>query len=1146
MAFWTLLKQAVTEVIEPNGEQEITGEVMQTVLLNMISQLGANWNFAGVAVTSTNPGTPDGNVFYLAGAPGTYANFAGAIVGKKLTILRNNGTGGAWTAIEIDVPNYSELQSTQTNSKKIAAGNNVTMFYEGGYVNTSTGITTADVADYKYVIFPVVSGQKFVIYSDVTNSRCAFMTNETTQQSRFTLVPGKNEILIPVSCTFLAITLEYTNTGVKTGDWSKVSITLETPLVVALLDGMTKTAINFSIIQPGKNLFDKNSIVPSWYINTTTGILQSDANSAVSPLIAVTPAQMYYLSGRNVNTYEVRFLDANGTPVKPVNPDTGVSLSNYSLGVQNGKVLAPAGVVYVQFTVRFSSVGTYDSIQFEIGASATTYEAYGYKVKSDALQGIPTSGQFTTVETAANRADKNASLALSNQTVSQDGLTKRLNTNENTATPGAFPTKADASSSFAITVSADTDSPVKDLVGYKRTFLANMQVGTGTSYNTWSLPLAGAARPSEMSVAFWTKKTEFQAIFVSNFQSYLGLCTFSLNPTAAFSGTPVTATGVVTSSVELSAASMEFSIIAEVGDYVRIRLKYYNLTWKGSFVGSSILYFFLFNGSSANTKPLTFLDFTAILDKQIQGSSVYPDNGTLTGTKTLKAAYDDITANSARLTSLEGIFKGVRAKKVGNFLYVASAWNSTYDLVKSIEVIRASSNTNNPVLNLVSDYLCTKNGDPAVSAVALKSAVDDVCPANLNGSYIGGNHSWGQPYNVQMTGHGKTLADVGSVYKNASDVEFVIMRIIDADNLWIVSKNQAVDGFTYTFVAPSGVLTYVSNGTNTGSITVASSATVFNAYTTVGASTTKILIDGKNEITADGTYNGTFLDIVENYDVFDLPSIIARLIANRPGGGYVSAPQFNSLSGTEKLFNHAINYRFTKNGNTVVSTTIRTYKKLKMSFHGFIQSIALTTGNIYCPKSLPISDGSTTFDFRQITNWTAAPLIPLYLSPTYWENAVSPPDRVMNMNASVNLMMGYIIDRGIEAYRKDNVYNAMFFNTSRKIYPMGVHYQTPYVMEANTFFSAIAYRSFTNPANNPAGRTNYNYVDVGTKTFVFLDYHGSLSDFIQPEPEWIGKQILVREKNAQCTLLGDVVTGAIEILSTATPTNYGYIVLEIS
>lgn len=95
------LKAAVASVIKTNGNQEITGAVLQNTLTTLISQVGANATFAGIATPDTAPGTPDQNVFYIAGQSGTYANFGGYEVAKNAVAFNN--VSGNWVATELDI-----------------------------------------------------------------------------------------------------------------------------------------------------------------------------------------------------------------------------------------------------------------------------------------------------------------------------------------------------------------------------------------------------------------------------------------------------------------------------------------------------------------------------------------------------------------------------------------------------------------------------------------------------------------------------------------------------------------------------------------------------------------------------------------------------------------------------------------------------------------------------------------------------------------------------------------------------------------------------------------------------------------------------------------------------------------------------------
>lgn len=92
MGNYEQLKQAVADVIKTNGNQEITGEILQNALLSIISTIGTNATFAGIATPTTNPGTPDQNVFYIASENGTYSNFGSIILSEEVAILSNKGS----------------------------------------------------------------------------------------------------------------------------------------------------------------------------------------------------------------------------------------------------------------------------------------------------------------------------------------------------------------------------------------------------------------------------------------------------------------------------------------------------------------------------------------------------------------------------------------------------------------------------------------------------------------------------------------------------------------------------------------------------------------------------------------------------------------------------------------------------------------------------------------------------------------------------------------------------------------------------------------------------------------------------------------------------------------------------------------------
>ena len=154
MANWTILKAAVAEVIKTNGNQEITGAVLQNALNNIISNVGENASFAGIATPSTNPGTPDGPVFYITSESGTYSNFGGIVNNGECLILKKNED--SWVSIETGIITNKKLSnllglvidtSTFVNGQWINSGESLSNNNSSSYLRNSVPIPISAFPD---------------------------------------------------------------------------------------------------------------------------------------------------------------------------------------------------------------------------------------------------------------------------------------------------------------------------------------------------------------------------------------------------------------------------------------------------------------------------------------------------------------------------------------------------------------------------------------------------------------------------------------------------------------------------------------------------------------------------------------------------------------------------------------------------------------------------------------------------------------------------------------------------------------------------------------------------------------------------------------------------------------------------------------
>lgn len=142
MAGWTILKAAIADIIKTNGNQEITGQLLQNVLNNIVSSVGEKATFAGIATPTTNPGTPDGPVFYIASSNGVYSNFDGLEVKNAGLYIIYNSSGGSWRYSKVITSYVSKTLGNSTYfdvvDDKISA---VHIFNAGSGINASNLIS---------------------------------------------------------------------------------------------------------------------------------------------------------------------------------------------------------------------------------------------------------------------------------------------------------------------------------------------------------------------------------------------------------------------------------------------------------------------------------------------------------------------------------------------------------------------------------------------------------------------------------------------------------------------------------------------------------------------------------------------------------------------------------------------------------------------------------------------------------------------------------------------------------------------------------------------------------------------------------------------------------------------------------------------
>lgn len=108
MANYTNLKNAIAEVIRTNGNEEITGQILQNVLKAMVDSVGNYRTFGGIVFPDTAASTIDQNTFFMAYSAGVYTNFGGVnFNGVGILLLYNTPTGWQSDVVQLEVEDGS-------------------------------------------------------------------------------------------------------------------------------------------------------------------------------------------------------------------------------------------------------------------------------------------------------------------------------------------------------------------------------------------------------------------------------------------------------------------------------------------------------------------------------------------------------------------------------------------------------------------------------------------------------------------------------------------------------------------------------------------------------------------------------------------------------------------------------------------------------------------------------------------------------------------------------------------------------------------------------------------------------------------------------------------------------------------------------
>lgn len=121
------LKRNIADVVKPNGNQEITGQIMQDALFALIENLGEGWQFGGAVRPSDVPALgADVRGFWLAVEKGVYADFGGVEVTELSAVVYSDGWAVLPLGVAFGVDTEAEIGALSERVKALEADGSVT------------------------------------------------------------------------------------------------------------------------------------------------------------------------------------------------------------------------------------------------------------------------------------------------------------------------------------------------------------------------------------------------------------------------------------------------------------------------------------------------------------------------------------------------------------------------------------------------------------------------------------------------------------------------------------------------------------------------------------------------------------------------------------------------------------------------------------------------------------------------------------------------------------------------------------------------------------------------------------------------------------------------------------------------------------
>ena len=533
-----------------------------------------------------------------------------------------------------------------------------------------------------------------------------------------------------------------------------------------------------------------------------------------------------------------------------------------------------------------------------------------------------------------------------------------------------------------------------------------------------------------------------------------------------------------------------------------------------SYGGSSAYVYYLYDTNDALI--FAYPDVASVLGGEYENTFVVP-------TGVVKVIVNENTSHT------------VIAEKINGYRFVeSSVGRGVIELAKSGTSLQIRSHFGEKFMSINMEMTGSQNGgfnfgkydlldnlpdniSDIATGTQFKGAGDDVCPIHYNGSYRGANHGKSPVWTLTLASHGLSEADIGSIWKDANNRQYVIYKI-DSENTFSVIGNLNSSVYDVEINNPSQPLTHVSGATHTTSLAFTARSNT-QMYPSVKDQTLKITNSKGEVISANGGYSDDkYFQIDETYWCFDIVDCVTKLIANV--GSNTNTSYCDDSIEADMLIQNS--YKFLPEGMCVVACNATPLRQgVILEYWGGVQSNKIGD-DIYAPFS--------TYDTIQTQGASS-----IKLTDSTWREADFPPYKMYQFDGNNGFAVGYCIDygKGMPSIRKDHLNGGdgagFWYGSSHKMYPH--FYEAPLDFASDYFGNSLGFYAFRTPLIKSATGTMVWY-EIDGDIYIEAEFFSAFSGMLELPQDSIGRKASVVKKTSSVSVLTDIVSAKGIYIST--------------